>query len=68
LAQRFQSKVSWLHCFGPKVRYSIMATGLWNVCLVAARKQKGRWRDWGQSLAFKDMPPVTYFLQLGPTS
>jgi hypothetical protein len=76
--QWFQFMVDWLHCFSPvietehhskkcmwsKVAYLMVARNQRE----EKRKKERRGRDGDNIILYKGRPPVTYFLELGPTS
>jgi hypothetical protein len=60
--RRFQSMINWPHCFwvcdeaapyGSSVRWGSTAH------LIIRKQKRGRGRDWGPTILFKGMPPMT---------
>jgi hypothetical protein len=51
---KFQSKINWIYCFGPKVRQNIMAVGAWDAYLSHGDEEGERERivGWEQCMSF----------------
>jgi hypothetical protein len=66
--QRFWSKISWIHCFGPKRGQSIMAATAYDrsCYLMTSRKQRGMRRGRGQDPAFQGSPQSPTYSNQAP--